>query len=156
MILWALPALVAGVAAVTWGAGPRASAGGDKPAADKPPARMIDPKVKELLAERLAAVRQIHEELTRAFGLGATTSEGLHQAHLAVLNAELDLCESHKDRVAVLEKIVAAARAYEARSAKGVDISSAPALARARAKVARLDAEINLQRAKADASAPAK
>lgn len=155
--LWPLLTLVAGGSlAVLYGSWPRVNADGGQPVGASPGARAIDSKVKALLTERLATVRDIHDQESRSFGQGAATSQGVHQAHLAVLNAELDLCESNKDRLAVLGRIVTAAKEYEARVSTAVAASTASSNAKARAKVARLDAEINLERAKADASTPAK
>ena len=151
-VVWALAAVVsAGIMSMTGQRGLRADAAGHQPAASD---RAPDPKVRELLADRLATARTIHEELTRMFGLGLATSEDLHRAHLAVLRAELDLCESDRDRIAALKKVVAAARAYEAQTATGVDATLAPALARARAKLTRIDAEIELRQAEAGTAEP--
>ncbi len=157
VLRWGFPALVVGgTLAVACGTWPRANADGGQPAGDRPSARATDPKVKELLEERLATLRDIYDQLIRSYGQGASTSQGVHQAHLDVLNAELDFCESNKDRIAVLAKIVTAAKEYEVLVSNRVKANAASPIAQARAKVARLDAEINLQRAKADASAPAK
>src|SRR5712691_2750725 len=81
---------------VLWAA-PLAPRGGASPSKEK------DTKLKALLAERLAVARDLSARVTKAYQAGTASFAGVYEANLAVLNAELDLCQRDKDRVTVLE-----------------------------------------------------
>ena len=104
-------------------------------------------KIKELLRERLALLREIASPATKAYQSGEIPIENLLQASHAVLMAELDLCESRAAKIAVLEKIVGLAREVEKTAETLAKAQEAPASAPLKAKVARLEAEIALERA---------
>lgn len=106
-------------------------------------------KVKALLVERLATAREIAAQIATAYKGGQLSSAAVREANLMVLNAELDLCESDKERVAVHEKIVAEHRQHEEMLGQtGLAISRSTLL---KAKVSRLEAEIALERARTKA-----
>jgi outer membrane protein TolC len=125
------------------------------------PAREGAPKdkgtrLKALLTERLAVAREAATLAEKAFRAGGGSGTQVHEANLAVLNAELDLCERDKDRIPVLEKFVAAMKRFEehvTEAHKSGTRSSGEVL---KAKLARLEAEIALERAKAKAGDPTK
>src|SRR5262245_10553332 len=62
-----------------------------------------DAKLKELLKERHATVKEIAAQVAKAYEAGAASIEQMHEAELTVLRAELDVCEAEKERIAVLE-----------------------------------------------------
>ena len=73
------------------------------------PGRAQGDKVKELQKERLEILRQILKEATASFQAGTGSVDEVLEASRRALQAELDLCDTDKDRIAVLEKLVAAA-----------------------------------------------
>ena len=87
---------------------------------------------------------------------GSVALEEVQQANLRVHKAELDLCETDKERVAVHEKIVGILREMEERVAELHKQAVASQAAVIEAKVNRLEAEIALERAREKAANPAK
>src|SRR5690348_5908727 len=75
-----------------------------------------DSKVRRLLKERLAVLEKIaagtEERFNGPFG-GRISVKDLYEAKRAVLQAKLELCDSDKERIAILEKLVVVAREYE-------------------------------------------
>src|SRR5262245_50040827 len=67
-------------------------------------------RLKELLKEKLSILKEVAAELEKAAASGQVSVEQTLQATEAVLRAELDLCESDKERIPILEKLVAAAK----------------------------------------------
>jgi hypothetical protein len=107
-----------------------------------------DARLKELLKERHATLKEIAVQVAKAYEAGAASIEQMHDAEQTVLRAELDVCETDKERIAVLEKLVILAKKQEDRAAETVKrgINSPTATLKARAK--RLEAEIALERAR--------
>jgi hypothetical protein len=118
------------------------SAGGARAAETK------DSKLKELLKEKVAALKEAAALAEKAHQSGAAPLEQVQQANRAVLDAELELCDTDKERVAVLEKIVALTKQQEEQAREAEKKSSLPATAVIAARVRRIDAEIVLERAK--------
>lgn len=118
-------------------AGPRADA-----------AEPQDSKLKILLKERLAVLKEIAAQTEKAAKSGEVPFERVLRASEAVLKAELDLAESDKQRIAVFEKMVALAKQREEQAVNVVKMGQAPANLVLQAKVSRLEAEIALERAK--------
>ena len=106
-------------------------------------------KLRELLKERLATLRALAEMMNQASRQGELSAEKVYRAAQMVHQAELDLCDNDKERIAVLEKIVKAAKDYEDRTAEHAKAQVVPQSAILKAKVGRLEAEIALERAKA-------
>src|SRR5207237_10825703 len=113
-------------------------------------------KVRELLKERLATLKEIAAQAEQAFRQNASSREEVMRARLQVHQAELDLCDSDAERIRVHEEIVAVAKEIEAliNASQQEGVASSGVMLRAR--VQRLDAEIALERAKAKAAAGAK
>jgi hypothetical protein len=107
-----------------------------------------DTKLTKLLKERLAILKEIAAETEKAFKSGAMQAERLIEANEAVLKAELDLCKSDKERIAVLEKLVTTAKQREEQFERLVKLAAIPNSALLKSKVSRLEAEIALERAK--------
>jgi hypothetical protein len=116
-------------------------------------ARDQDTKLKELQKEWLAAVRALaRQEQVRAEN-GEASPDDILAVTRMVAEAELEVCESGKERIIVLQKIVGTARDTErlveaqAKSGQGRESTVL------KAKAERLRYEIALQRAKTQASA---
>lgn len=107
-----------------------------------------DSRLKELLKEKLAIVREVSAQRLAAFQSGLTSFAQVNEASLAVLNAELDLCDTDVERIAVLEKMLATARDHEQSVAAIVKAGEATSGTALDAKAARLDIEIRLERIK--------
>jgi|GEM_PF-5243584 len=107
-----------------------------------------DSKLRTLFKERLAAVKGIEAETEKLFQAGRATPEELFRARQAVLRAELDLSESDKERIALHAKIVGFAKQLEDQMNRRFQAGHALGSDLLRAKVSRLEAEIDLERAK--------
>jgi hypothetical protein len=105
-------------------------------------------KQKELLREHLAVVREIAKLSTDAYKAGAGSYDEVREATRMVLQAELEQCDSDKDRIAVLEKFVAEAKKMEEHAARLSKTGQAPMRTALKAKANRLQAEIGLEQAK--------
>jgi len=120
------------------------------------PSSASDRKVKELLKERLAVLREVEARAIASYEAGHTPLEQVQQARRAVLDAELALSESSKQRIAILEQLVAMSKDAEQvatrRSEMGVTSRGEALIARA----SRLEAEIKLEQEKARAAPRAK
>ena len=126
----------------------------DNPKSNQP--NQSSKKVKALQKERLATLKEIAAESENVFRHGRCPPEDVWQAKLLVLRAELELCDSDRERVAVHEKIVTLAKETEEMQTlryKAARLSHSDLLT---AKANRLEAEVALERAKAKASAPKK
>jgi outer membrane protein TolC len=75
----------------------------------------------------------------------------VQQATRALLNAELAQCESDKERIKVLEKIVALTKESEKNAVQRYKTGNAPQSDVLTATAGRLEAEIALKRAKSKA-----
>src|SRR4051794_39397113 len=58
-----------------------------------------DAKLKELLKERHATLKEMAALLTKGHSQGTVPLERVQEAELAVLRAELDLCDTDKERL---------------------------------------------------------
>jgi outer membrane protein TolC len=105
-------------------------------------------KAKALLKERLATLKLVADRLEAGYKAGTVPVADLMQAAEAVLKAELDLCETAKERVAVLVKLVESAKRREGLVEKMVKAAQATGTDLLRAKASRLEAEIALERAR--------
>jgi hypothetical protein len=112
-----------------------------------------DAKLKELLQERLAILRKLVQVTTTDYQAGKASFERVHQASRALLQARLDVCESDKERIALLEEAVGLARNYEKNAVQRYKAGVAPQSDVLTATAARLESEIALERAKAKAGA---
>lgn len=113
-------------------------------------------KVQKLFKERLATLRQLAEQAIKDYEMAKVPFDRVHQVMRALLDAELELAKSDKDRLTVLEKIVALAKKYEEHAVHCYKLGTAPASEALLGKVGRLDAEIALERAKANLRAKRK
>ncbi len=133
-----IAALVIGGGVAAWcGTSPRAVAAEDR-----------DTKLKALLKERHAILEQAAEAVRASFQNGRASYRQVAEANRDALRAELDLCETDKARVAVLEKLVAEARNSEAIAQADHKAARASFADTLKATADRLEAEIALERAR--------
>jgi hypothetical protein len=102
-------------------------------------------KLRALLLERYDILKGIVESEKKSLEVGRGDATALKDATVAMFHAEADLCSTSSERIKVYEKLVAALREYEAlaerRAAAGRDETAV-----LHAKVARLDAQIKLEK----------
>lgn len=101
-------------------------------------------KVKALLKERLAVLRELAAIAAKGQQQGVVSFKEVHEANEAVLQVELELAESREERIAVLEKFVAEAKLHEKHVAPAAKQGQSALLLEA--KDHRLKAEIALER----------
>jgi RNA polymerase sigma factor (sigma-70 family) len=114
------------------------------------------PKLQALLKERLEAVRKMADRVRQLNKANSASQEEVRQANLRVYRAEFDLCETVKDRVAVLEKIANVYKEEEERMSQLGKQGAASQGFVLEATISRLEAEIALEREKAKMTAPGK
>jgi hypothetical protein len=115
------------------------------PAAGVPPQTT---RLQDLHQERLAILRAVADQVSEAHRRGETHQAAVLEANLAVLQAELDACATDQERLPVLEKLAAAARAQEDRIAALVKAGNVSSTHLQQARVKRLEAEIALEKAR--------
>jgi hypothetical protein len=115
--------------------------------------KKADAKLDDLLKQRLATLRALADQTTKDYKAGRVSFERVHHAAQALLHAELELCSSDKERIAVLEKIVAEAKGYETNAVERYKSGAAPSSDALMATASRLEAEIALERAKSKVAA---
>jgi hypothetical protein len=108
-----------------------------------------DSRLQALLKDRLAAVQELANGVKELQKRGLASQGAVRQAELRVFKAELELCETDKERVAVHEKIVGVFRDIENQIARLRKQATASETEVLEAKVNRLEAEIALERARA-------
>jgi hypothetical protein len=106
-----------------------------------------DSKLKNLLKEKLSILQEVASQTATAHQNGGRSFAQVHEANQAVRYAELDLCETSKERVEVLEKMLGEAKDYEGSIFEQVKLGTVPTIAALKARVSRLDVEIGLVRA---------
>ena len=105
-----------------------------------------DAKLKALVKERLATLQEVAKQTKEAYERGGASLNEVHDALHAVLRAELDACDSDKERITVLEKSLAHAKEWEKQIDQWAKTGQAPARVLLKAKVYRLETEIALER----------
>ena len=106
-------------------------------------------RVRELQKERLALLRQLADQLAVANKGGETSVAAVLEARRDVLAAELELCETHKERLAVLEKALELAKEIETNTDRAVQAHTVPGSHLLKVRANRLQAEIELEKEKA-------
>jgi len=104
--------------------------------------------LQQLRAERMAVLHEIAKQTTEAWKAGTADYQQVSAATQALHEAELEQCESDKERIAVLQKIVGQAKEAEQIADRfGKAGTSAPWVT-LKAKADRLQAEIELEKTK--------
>ena len=115
--------------------------------------RKPDAKLKELLKERLDTLRELVKVTEAGYRTGKVSFDRLHEARRALLRVELEMCDSDKARIAVLEKTVVLAKEFEKTARARFETGNATQSDVLLGRAARLEAEIALERAKSKAAA---
>ena len=106
-------------------------------------------KLRELLKERMAAVQTLADSVKGLYKQGTVSEEAVRQAELRVHKTELDLCDSTKERIGVLEKIVKVYQEMEDHTLVLEKRGTASSESVLEAKLMRLEAQIAVEREKA-------
>ena len=107
-----------------------------------------DSKLKTLLKAKLAIAQEASALVTKAYQSGQASFVEVLEANTAVSDAQLELCETNAERIAILERMLAQAKEYESLVAKHVKAGESPVRETFKAKLSRLEIEIALERAK--------
>ena len=113
-------------------------------------------KVKELQKERIATLKQMVDVISQLQGRGIVSPEEAYEARLLVLNAELDAAEKESDRITLYKNIVDELKKFENLAEARVKHAQGTTASALKVKARRLEAEINLERAKAKEAKEAK
>jgi hypothetical protein len=111
-----------------------------------------DSKLKDLLKERLATTREFARLVGQRFKNRDGTLEEMMEATRILLEAELDVCDSDKERIAILDKFLAAARENERIATNLNKAGQGRESTALKAKTDRLQVEIALERTKVKAA----
>jgi len=113
-----------------------------------PAKNAVNAKLNSLLQERLTTLREAAAITSRAYETGIESFVEVMAANQAVHQAELDLCSTDKERIAIIEKMVSEAKNNEVIAAQQVARGAVPSSTALRAKANRLETEIGLERLK--------
>jgi hypothetical protein len=133
----------------------RSLLGGAAPKGPQEPASG-ESRVKALQKERLAIFREAAEQAKSLYRAKAASSLDVAAADRNVLQAALELCESDRERVVVLEKLVALEKQCEETFSQLVKSKAGSQADLLKVRATRLEAEIALEKAKARLAVPAK
>ena len=111
-------------------------------------ARAAESRIKALLTERLATLKDLAAETVKSYQAGGARFTDVHAANEAMFRAELDLAESQKARLAIHEKLVAEAKQHEEHVGHLAKSETGRSLLPLKARVHRLEAEIAFEREK--------
>ncbi|HLW64720.1 MAG TPA: hypothetical protein VKS79_05320 [Gemmataceae bacterium] len=116
--------------------------------ADEPKPATADSKIKQLQKERLAILKDVARLAKERIRVGQGTVEELRDAERMLLDAELELCSTDKERVEVLERHLSQAQEIEQMMDKMAKAGIVRTSSSLLAKADRLQVEIALARAK--------
>lgn len=105
--------------------------------------------LKSLLDERRSVLQAVASQIAEDYQAGHASFAQVHEANQAVHKAELDQCDSDKERGAVLRKMLELAKANEQHTDTAYKAGKAPFSAALKAKADRLEVEIALERLQA-------
>ena len=125
-------------------------ASGDETAAKAAEEKKVanDLTLKTLLQAKLAVAQELAAEAARAYHDGQIPFTELLEANRAVSEAELELCNTNGERVAVLERMLKQAKDYEMVVAQKVKVGASPKSVGFKARLNCLEFEIALERVK--------
>jgi hypothetical protein len=106
-------------------------------------------KIKEFQRERIATLKQLVDETSKLRETRAVAYEAVVEAKLLLLNAELDAAEKESSRITVYKSIVDVLKEGEEFAENAVKVGGGPPVRIFKVRAMRLEAEINLERAKA-------
>jgi len=106
----------------------------------------LENELQQLLTERKRLLSPIVESMKIFFESGRVGLEEYRDANVALLRAEMDLCKTQDDRLKILEKIIQFQTECEAWMARRAAEGRATQMDVNKAKVARLESQIELVR----------
>ena len=113
-------------------------------------------KIKEFQRERIATLRQLVDENSRLRDRRQASFEEVAEARLLLLNAELDAAEKESSRITLYKSIVDVLKEGEKFAEDAVKTGGGTPVRIFKVRAMRLEAEINLERAKAKEAQGAK
>ncbi len=105
-------------------------------------------KVKELQKQRIATLKEMVDATTDQFRNGRVPFEEVLEAKLLVFKAELDAADKESDRITLYKNIVDQLKKFEVIADQRVKAAQTSQSTFLKVKARRLEAEINLERAK--------
>jgi UDP-N-acetylmuramyl pentapeptide synthase len=111
-------------------------------------------ELQELLMERKRILSRIVDSMKIFLESGRAGFDEYRNANIALLRAEMDLCQTRDERLEILEKIVQFNKTCEAQVERRAAEGRAPKFDVDRAKVATLEAQIELAREKLKGQSP--
>ena len=107
-------------------------------------------KVKELQKERIATLKEMADVINKLYQSRRVESlEEVYEARLLLLKAELDAAEKESDRITLYKNFVDVSKSFENLAGENVKTARGTMATVLKFKARRLEAEINLERAKA-------
>jgi hypothetical protein len=113
-------------------------------------------KIKELQRERIATLKQMVDANSRLRERRLASFEEVAEAKLLLLNAQLDAAENESSRITLYKRIVDVLKEGEKFAEDAVMTAGGTQARVLKVKARRLEAEINLERAKAKEAQEAK
>jgi hypothetical protein len=113
-------------------------------------------KVKKLQRERAFTLAEVVEDTVKLFEKGLVKYEEIFEARLLALEAAVDASEKESDRMTFYKNIVDVMKEYEKYANDRLEAGRSSRSAVLKVKARRLQAEINLERAKAELTEEAK
>jgi outer membrane protein TolC len=105
-------------------------------------------KIKELQKERIATLKEMADAIAKLYQSGLVPEEEVLEARLLVHKAELDAAEKESDRITLYKNIVDELKQFETIADQRVKAVRGSMSTFLKVKARRLEAEINLERAK--------
>jgi outer membrane protein TolC len=113
-------------------------------------------KVKELQKERISTLKEMADVISQLYQHGTGSFEEAYEARLMVLNAELDAADKESDRITLYKNFVDVSKKFENLAEARMKTGRGTQASVLKVKARRLEAEINLERAKAKEAQEAK
>jgi outer membrane protein TolC len=113
-------------------------------------------KIKELQKERIATLKEMADATFQMYKANRIEFREVLEARLLLLKAELDVAEKESDRITLYKNTIDVLKEYETLAARKVEFGRGSTYSVLLAKAMRLEAEINLERAKAKEAKEAK
>ena len=107
-----------------------------------------DDRLEALLIQRRNVLQKIADDCQQKYHAGLATDEEMLKADIAVLQAELELKHTKAERIGLHQKILNHMRQLEHSAEKRLQTGSITPLEFSKATLARVDAEIALEREK--------
>jgi outer membrane protein TolC len=150
-----MPVLILTVMAVTLPMAPASSQDKENPPR-RDQAEEAAKKIKELQKERIATLKQMADVISNQFRNGHVSFDEVLEANLLLHKAELDAAEKESDRISVYKNIVDVLKQYEEFAQARFERARGTYATFLKVRARRLEAEIDLERAKAKEAKQAK